>query len=223
MSTNLAGTSGSRFATALNMGSSLRLALDPVHDTQAIFRTALDAISWPGAVRQLPVQAIDAPGNPWAVALLITLVDHETTLAVVPGAESDAIETFIRQRTAVASAPLDAAAFVLAEATPFVAELPTRLRRGSLEYPDDGATLVIWSSESFDAGQSSRLRLAGPGVPAGLETRVPAMPDGFFAARAEATRAYPSGIDILFVDANGQLIALPRSTSVTVVDDGEVV
>jgi len=221
MSTNVSrpDAGGSRFATSLTMGASLHLAIDPIHDTQAIFRTTLDAMSWPGSVRQIPVSARDAPGNPWVAALLITLVDHETTLAVMPGVESEAIETFVRQRTSVLGATPADAAFVLAEVSALDPELPLQTRRGSLEYPDDGATIVIWTAASIDCGLSQRLRLAGPGVPERLETRVPRMPAGFFDARAEAVGAYPSGIDILFVDGDGRLIALPRSTSVTVMTD----
>jgi alpha-D-ribose 1-methylphosphonate 5-triphosphate synthase subunit PhnH len=59
-------------------------------------------------------------------------------------------------------------------------------------------------------------------VPERLETRVPAVPAEFFEARARAIHSYPCGIDIQFVDGDGRLIALPRSTSVTIIrEEGE--
>jgi alpha-D-ribose 1-methylphosphonate 5-triphosphate synthase subunit PhnH len=57
----------------------LRPALDPVHDTQAVFRVLLEAIAGPGVWRQVPARAEGAPTNPWLAAVLLTVLDHETS------------------------------------------------------------------------------------------------------------------------------------------------
>jgi phosphonate C-P lyase system protein PhnH len=148
------------------------------------------------------------------------------------------VDTYLRQRSGAGQAPLEAAGFALAEVGPapaIVAGAPTledvivRLRRGTLAYPDEGATLVLSvltltgevaggedgaAGRDGTAGGGSALTLSGPGVPAG-ETRtlrVAGLPPTFAAARARAVRDYPAGIDLFLVDAGGRLAGLPRST-----------
>ena len=207
--------------TSLRTGSTLHLALDPIRDTQAIFRTTLNAFSWPGSIQQLPEEAEGAPANPWAAGLLITLLDHETTLAVEPFSECDAFEIFVRQRTNTTRSQVSEADFIVTHADSIDPELSLRVKHGSLEYPDDGATIVI-ALQSLDQRSHSglRLKLDGPGVPKGHELRVTELPVEYFEARAEVARHYPCGVDTILVDAEGRLTALPRTTRVTVVEGG---
>lgn len=207
--------------TALRTVSTLHLALDPIRDTQTIFRSALNALSWPGSIQQLPVAADGAPVNPWVAGLLITLLDHETAFAVEPFPDAEALETFVRQRTSAGDAQAVEADFILAFANTIDSELPLRVKHGSLEYPDDGATIVV-AVQSLDqsAQQGLRLKLDGPGVPERHELRVTDLLVEFFEARAEAVRHYPCGVDTILVDAEGRLTALPRSTRITVVEEG---
>jgi alpha-D-ribose 1-methylphosphonate 5-triphosphate synthase subunit PhnH len=80
----------------------LRAAIDPVHDTQAVFRVVLEALSRPGSPRTVPVAAAGAPGNPWLTAVLLTLLDHEVSFA----AHADpATEIFVCGRTSARPAP----------------------------------------------------------------------------------------------------------------------
>ena len=213
-------TTTQQLVTSLRTVSTLQLALDPIRDTQAIFRTALNALSWPGSIQQLPAAA-GAPANPWAAGLLITLLDHETTLAVEPFPDAEALEVFVRQRTSAGDAQAVEADFILAFAETIDPELPLRVKHGSLEYPDDGATIVV-AVQSLDqhAQSGARLKLDGPGVPEGHELRVTDLPVEFFEARAEVARHYPCGVDTILVDAEGRLTALPRSARITVVEEG---
>lgn len=193
------------------------LALDPVRETQATFRAALDALAWPGQIGRLPVAARGAPGNPWAVALLLTFLDHETSLAVEPGPAAAAVARFVGPRTQAAPAPAEAADFVLADAATLDPDLPRRLRLGSLAFPDDSATLVVTVPSLAPVGATGlRLDLAGPGVPPGHGLRLDGVPTAFVAARNEATRGYPRGVDLFLIDHAGRLAALPRSTRVRV-------
>src|SRR5262245_42646835 len=97
----------------------------------------------PGSVKRLPVAAADAPVNPWLAAVLVTLLDHEVSLAVEPFERAEALERYVRQRTAVAGARSEDADFVVAASDCLDAALPERLRQGSLAYPNDSATLII--------------------------------------------------------------------------------
>lgn len=200
--------------------SSLQVALDPVRETQATFRVALSALSRPGRVHSLPVAARGAPSNPWAVALLITLLDHETSLAVAPMPSAAAIERFVQERTLVAVTSVDTAAFVLADTADLDPTLPLLVRQGELAFPDGAATLII-GVPSLDQSREDSIviELTGPGIPGSCELRVPGLPGAFFDARARAISRYPLGPDLLLVDAEGCLVALPRSTNAVVVKE----
>ncbi|MDQ3701658.1 MAG: phosphonate C-P lyase system protein PhnH [Chloroflexota bacterium] len=149
--------------------------MDPMRDTQAIFRLALDALARPGRVHQLPVAARDAPGNPWAAALLLTLLDHETSLWVAPGAGAAETEEFLRQRTAARQAPVEAADFVLADA-------------------GDGKASPLAGGAGAGDGES-RSPTGAAGVGDGESDRL----DGLPGVLCRGTLAYPDGAATLVV------------------------
>jgi alpha-D-ribose 1-methylphosphonate 5-triphosphate synthase subunit PhnH len=205
--------------------SRLNLSLEPVRDTQVTFRVVLDAMARPGTVRQLPVAARDAPVNPWLASVLVTLLDHEVSLAVEPFDGANALEQFVRQRTAVTPATVEHADFVVASSERLDPRLPLRLRQGTLAYPNDSATLLLLvptldQAADPDSASASWLALAGPGVPAGHRVRVGGLDPALFEARDEAAE-YPRGIDLILVDPSGRAAALPRSTTIQIVDGAE--
>lgn len=207
-------------SNSLQTSAMFQVALDPIADTQAIFRVALNALSWPGSIRQLPVRAEGAPVNPWAAGLLITLLDHEVALAVDAFPGSEGLETFVRQRTNAAAAGPSGADFVLASADTVAPELPLRLTAGSLDYPDDGATLVLLVNALGEREKAGlRLGLAGPGVPEGHDLRVAGLQAELIEARNQAVAGYPCGIDLMLVDAGGRFAALPRSTRISIMTE----
>lgn len=201
--------------------SQSNLSLEPVRDTQVTFRVLLDAMARPGTVKRLPVAARDAPVNPWLAAVLVTLLDHEVSLAVEPFDGGDALELFVRQRTAVASAAAEDADFVVASADRLDPVLPRRLRQGTLAYPNDSATLLILVP-SLDQSDPNGvlLELTGPGVPTGHQARVTGLDPALFDARDEVAE-YPCGIDLILVDPAGRVAALPRTTTIEVASAAE--
>jgi alpha-D-ribose 1-methylphosphonate 5-triphosphate synthase subunit PhnH len=196
-------------------------AFEPVRDAQRTFRVVLDVMARPGTVQRLPVAAGDAPVNPWLAAVLVTLLDHEVSLAVeaFPGAEG--VAQYARQRTAVPLVPAERADFVVAAWDHLDPQLPTRLRQGSLAYPNDSATLLILvPTLDQSVGDGLLLALAGPGVPSGHTVRIGGLTPALFEARDDAAE-YPCGIDLILVDPDGQIAALPRSTAIRVADAPE--
>ena len=188
--------------------------LDLVRETQLTFRVLLDTMARPGTIRQLPVAAEGAPVNPWLAASLLTLLDHEVGLAVAAFPGADSLERYVRQRTAARPATLEQADFVVTSWDTLDASLPLRVRQGTLEYPNDSATLLILVPPLGPAA-GLRLDLAGPGVAAGHHAWISGLTAALFAARDDAAE-YPCGIDLLLIDPSGQVLALPRSTAIQV-------
>lgn len=82
--------------------------------------------------------------------------------------------------------------------------------RGTELEPELGATLV----RVVEAGRARLpVVLRGPGVDGRLETTLP-LTSAELAARDEACRTRPLGVDLFFVEADGSIGALPRSTRV---------
>ena len=197
-------------------------AFEPVRDAQRTFRVVLDALARPGTVQRLPVAAGDAPVNPWLAAVLVTLLDHEVSLAVEPFEGAEGVAQYARQRTAVPLVPAERADFVVAAWDRLDPQLPTRLRQGSLAYPNDSATLLILvpSFDQSNGGEGLLLDLAGPGVPSRHRVRVGGLRPALFETRDEVAE-YPCGIDLILIDPSGQIAALPRSTAIRVADAPE--
>lgn len=87
--------------------------------------------------------------------------------------------------------------------------------RGTELEPERGATLI----RLVDAGVP-RLRavLEGPGVDGAIRARLPLSPSEL-AARNRACAAYPLGVDLVFLEADGGIAALPRTTRVAVLEE----
>lgn len=209
------------------VGSSLPptpdMETDVVRATQHIYRRLVDAMSHPGQLWQLiphPHTSIEQNPNPtWIASVLLTLVDHEMTLHVVQSADSTDLRNIMTRRTRATEVPISEADFVAAEIASFDAETSTGMKRGTFDYPDDGATLVL-QVESLTASGGPSIALTGPGVKGELIRPLGDLTTGFIAARNEVTHDYPLGIDVIVVDRRGLVMALPRTTSISVRDGG---
>ncbi len=201
--------------SAAGLHRQFQIALDPVRDTQATFRVVLNALSWPGSVWRLPTAAAGAPANAWAAAVLITLLDHETTLATEALPALAELATFVRQRTSHSPAALDRADFVLVSGEGADATLPGSVALGSLSYPEESATVIVLVPSLDPAAGGLQLGLAGPGVPPGLTAQVAGIPQAFWLARTAVVSAYPCGFDLVLIDDEGRIAAFPRTTAIT--------
>jgi alpha-D-ribose 1-methylphosphonate 5-triphosphate synthase subunit PhnH len=184
----------------------LRAAIDPVHDTQATFRVVLEALSRPGCKHRLPIAANHATGNPWLTAVLLALLDHEVSFVALADPATD---TFVRARTSARLAPMADADFVLAGTDSLTPDLVRALKRGSLAYPNESATLIV----DVRDGAEDTYRLTGPGVQYEVQCRL-ALKKEIVAALAEVNANYPCGIDVLLVDAEERITGLPRTTHI---------
>ena len=193
---------------------------DPIRAAQQTFRRVLDALARPGDIQQLdPHPALmaafpDQPRLVWPATLLLMLVDHEVSLAVTTVADGDALERVVRRRTRVAAAPVESADTVVCDGPSLTPDLITALKRGSLAYPDDGATLLILTDDRATS-DAPPVTLSGPGIDGAIRTSLPGLSPDLLAARDEAIAHYPMGIDLLLLDRAGRLLGLPRTTTIT--------
>jgi alpha-D-ribose 1-methylphosphonate 5-triphosphate synthase subunit PhnH len=179
---------------------------DPVLDSQACFRAMLDAMAQPGTLRTAGTGLTPpAPLAPAAAAMLLTLVDGETSLFLAAGFAPAGDWIGFHCGALPVAAP-DTAAFVLTDSLPDLAAL----HAGSDESPDTSATVIL---QVTALGSGRVLRLSGPGLRRPAPLAVTGLPENFPVLWAENHALYPRGIDILLC-SGCTLAALPRSVRV---------
>lgn len=200
---------------------------DSVHGSQSMFRLLLAAMARPGTIHAFAgIEIGETPVPPCVAAVLLTLVDHETSVWLDPRLpRRDEVIAWLKFTTATRTAedPALSGFALVAEA----ATMPplASFAQGSPEYPDRSTTVIVPVAALHDvapASASSRdgaVVLAGPGIVGtiGLAT-TPAVPR--LAAELSANRArFPRGVDLVFC-APAAIAAIPRSSRVAEAVEG---
>jgi alpha-D-ribose 1-methylphosphonate 5-triphosphate synthase subunit PhnH len=186
---------------------------DPVHDTQAVFRTLLDTLSRPGTVgvveNVLPeVRATRA--DLAAFAALLALCDYATPVWL---AQPDtALGSALRFHT---GAPLvdepGQAAFAYIHDAGALPPLES-FALGAAESPEQSVTLLI-RVEALTGG--APVVLSGPGIQHTATIAPVGLPEHFWRERAALAPLFPCGVDCYLV-CGARLIGLPRTTQAKV-------
>ena len=184
---------------------------DLVLDSQATFRAALDAFSFPGKRQRFDrLEDAPAPLNTATSAFLLMLADMDTPVWLDAKADVDQVQDFLRFHCGCPlmskSAEGDFAVVCDANAAPRLGEFA----QGNELYPDRSAT-VIFQVTSLDAGQT--VTAHGPGIKTEVKIQAEGLPDWFWQDWAINAGCYPLGIDVLLTCGN-EAIGLPRSVIV---------
>jgi alpha-D-ribose 1-methylphosphonate 5-triphosphate synthase subunit PhnH len=170
----------------------------------------------PGEIQTLPnPHAEDQPPHP-LLQVAGAILDHEVTHYVIDGVqENSMLEQGIQHDTKSLCGLPEQADFIFIPDGNSNGHI-LKARRGSPEYPDTSATIVygVRSLTAHTDGQPLGY-MKGPGI----RERV-ALPPITGLDRAEilqlieVNKNYPLGVDAIFVDKKGKVLAIPRSTSI---------
>lgn len=200
---------------------------------QGAFRVLLDCMARPGEIGRLETThavALDAKRAglmPATLALADVLLDAGTTAVV--GTEGDCSSArFVARRTHVALASAEAATYAIVPAGTSPADaglLVAALTPGTLEDPHRGATCIVECAALLGASAGgerigsvstahdrSCWELTGPGIK--TAARIELDRGEILRVRSDRMDEFPCGIDLIFVDGAGHVVAVPRSTSV---------
>ena len=166
---------------------------------QTAFRQLMTAFSYPGRVVPLADGTESAP-----MLVLTTLVDSACALAD----PQHALSGDDLRRLGVRSTSVEAAEFVLADGKRLLEATP---RLGSLENPEQGATVVLRVGRFSEGAQ---LRLTGPGIQHEQVLQVSGIDPGWWKQRAEWNAHFPLGVDLILVSGH-EVTVLPRTTHIT--------
>ena len=186
---------------------------DPVFDSHAGFRSALQAMSRPGTVCPMPApEAHPREISPAAAALLLSLCDPDTRLWLPPAFE--AATPYLRFHTGCPIvANRNEADFALIDGIGQIGDLDD-YRGGTDDYPDRSTTLVVQVKRLDGIGgqpDNTALRLSGPGIRDTARIALTGADPQFIDRWQARARLFPRGNDLFFVCGNS-LAAIARST-----------
>ena len=192
---------------------------DPVHDTQAVFRTLLNALSRPGTIEliETPLPAAEAieaasDGTPRAglaaFAALLALADYATPIWLAQPDAALAAALRFHADAPLAATPREAA-FAYVHDAAMLPPLDT-FACGTAESPEQSATVFV-RVDALSGGAPRSLR--GPGIETTRSIAPVGLPERFWRERAVLAPHFPCGIDFYLV-CGASLIGLPRTTLV---------
>lgn len=181
---------------------------DPVHDSQKVFRTALDALARPGRIAQIAATLESpAPLLATSASLLLALADYETTVWLDDAlAEAAEVGNFIRFHTGAPLTRIRREADFAVIAAPLAMPPLASFAQGTPEYPDRSTTLIV----QVGSLANDRWLFAGPGIPGRLSFSAAPLPADFPRQLADNRARFPRGVDVVFVTRE-EIAALPRS------------
>lgn len=175
--------------------------------SQQAFRILLQALSHPGEI--YPLSPLD-PGEGLPL-MLQTLLDHEVSFAVI-GPESDAITALVRDLTGSRLSAASAADFIIVTRGRSQGGI-LGAKRGTLEYPDQGATIIYLVESLGREGQTGLwVKLQGPGVNRETRAMIAGLAVDEILDLQKINQEFPLGVDSFFLDRAGRVMGLPRSS-----------
>jgi alpha-D-ribose 1-methylphosphonate 5-triphosphate synthase subunit PhnH len=190
---------------------------DPVHDTQAVFRTLLDALARPGRIgvieTALPAAAAASEtgrAGLAAFAALLTLCDYATPVWLAQPDAALAAALRFHAGAPLTETPAQAA-FAYVHNAASLPPLDT-LASGTPESPEQSVTMLV-RVDSLTEGAPVTLR--GPGIEDAQVIAPAGLPARFWQERAALAGLFPCGIDFFLVCGN-QISGLPRTTQAEV-------
>lgn len=186
-------------------------------DSQASFRSAMNAMAHPGQIENAPVHThAPSPLNATAAMLVLTLCDFDSPIWLDNElASCPDVRQFIAFHT---SAPIvkdkSEAQFAIISDKSALNDVAS-FAKGSAEYPDRSTTLII---QVDTLSNHDGVCLTGPGIEFSTQLNIANLPDDFWSQARSNNRLFPRGVDFIFT-TNTQLACLPRSTRINVTNE----
>ncbi len=184
--------------------------VDPVRESQAVFREMMECMARPGRITQFD-RAPEAPAgvDKAAGAVALTLFDFETLVWLDPSLAESEAEAWLRFHC---GCPLtdrvENAAFALVTD---MAKAPAlaAFHQGDAKYPDRSTTVILQIA-GLEGGPT--VTLSGPGIQTTTDIAPQGLPGDFWRQLETNQAQFQFGVDLLLV-AGDRLLALPRTTT----------
>lgn len=194
----------------------------PVLNSQLVFRRALQALSMPGRLVDLPnLAAVPRQGHSASALLLLALVDSDCRLWLSPSLAGTDAQAWLRFHSGCHFVQEPAQGNFLWLCAQDRWPLISDMHAGTDEYPDQSATCIMETGSIQTGTNSQAWSLSGPGIPSPVGLTAEGLPADFAAQWAGNHATFPRGVDILLTTAT-QVLGLPRSTMLQSFEMSEV-
>lgn len=185
--------------------------------SQAVFRSALQALSHPGRLIDIAHCAqVPEPAHSAAALFLLAMLDTDCTLWLSPALAKSKARLWLHFHTGCQVVKDASHAQFLWVAQGDVMPALASLAQGSEEYPDQSATCVIEvAAMSTTRKNSLNWSLQGPGIESQNRINVAGLDADFVRQWTENHERFPRGVDV-FISAPNQLVGLPRTTLISI-------
>jgi alpha-D-ribose 1-methylphosphonate 5-triphosphate synthase subunit PhnH len=180
---------------------------DQIERNQEVFRKLIAAMSRPGEL-----SAPNPKSKEPLMDVLNVLLDHEVSFCIA-GRDNMTLESAIISETGSKKEDISKADFVIAPAGNTGDEL-YEVKRGSLEYPDGGATIIYYVADHDANKKSAELTFRGPGIAPGTGLFDPGIDAGELKKILEINSEYPLGVDTIIIKEKSGLMCIPRSIKI---------
>jgi alpha-D-ribose 1-methylphosphonate 5-triphosphate synthase subunit PhnH len=189
------------------------IAYDEVFDAQRHYRILLDSMARPGKINLLPKTVSSPPGGINAASALVgfALLNADTCFCAI-GPDRGKIAHYLSLNTSSRPAAHEQADFIFLPALQEGRELQ-EAKKGSLSYPEEGATVVADAEEisSMHLDDSVGLTLKGPGVDGERKVYVRGLHPAVLEMLQAQNIEFPLGIDAILTDKEDRIFCIPRS------------
>ncbi len=189
---------------------------DEVFDAQLHFRIILDAMAKPGIIKTIDGVKINPPQGIHHASSLIgfALLNADTCFSSVQLNQKEIAE-YLLLNTGAPFVTEASADFIFMDGMQ-PAELIASIKFGTLEYPENSATIIIDVEEISDSMNEGSLSLilSGPGIENQHRVFIKGMGEQIISFRSEVNAEYPLGIDMILTDLNNRMICIPRTSKI---------
>lgn len=189
---------------------------DEVFDAQLHFRMILDAMAKPGVIKIIDGIKINPPMGIHHSSILIgfALFNADASFCSLQLNQKE-ITDYLVLNTGGLSILKNAADFIFINGLQS-SELLSSIKIGTLEYPENGATVIIDVeniSDCFREGYKG-LKLSGPGIADEHHVFVNGLNDTIISFRSEINSEYPLGVDLILTDEHHKMVCIPRTSKI---------
>jgi len=181
----------------------------------------LDSMSRPGKINNINDFSGIKDGYQYdsMLKILITLLDNEVTFSM-SAQMGEQFKKDVAEFTGSIISEIQSADFYIARGNELNHEI-LRLKKGTLQFPDDSCTVIMAVDSIIRAVaehslSASRLRLQGPGIKDYSFAAVEGLNLQNIDLIKQRNAEYPLGIDVILIDDYGNVLCLPRTVKIEV-------
>ncbi|ENY99939.1 phosphonate C-P lyase system protein PhnH [Clostridium thermobutyricum] len=190
-------------------------SLETIHFIQESYRKLLNTMARPGVIEKLEdnfskeCNWIDFLFGTYSIMKM--LLDTETSFNIF-SLEENKNENIINGLTGAKIKDTNESDFIFVslDKRENIKEAIKNANIGDLINPEKGATIFI---EVKDINKGIKVKLKGPGILGEKNIFLP-LESSLIHMRNEKVSEYPTGIDLVFIDKEGNILSIPRTTKI---------